>query len=395
MDWIDAFVESTTLLRAPLQFRLWSAIGTIAATLERRVWTTTDHRTLFPNLYIILTGLAGSGKTTMVRESHTYLSQINGLHLGPDNPNKASFLHSLEAASRVTKSGAIFHALTALPRELGTMFPRNDPQFLEDLSDMWESPPRYTAPRVVSKSIIVENPTVNILGAAVPDVVNAIIPETHWNQGITSWLLFIYGTKPVMPNRNFFEVPPEAGNGALLLRRLEIIFNEFHGEFEWETDAKIYTNSLINSGIPPTPSYSRLIPYNERRDMHLGKLAMISSVSAQRDHRVELTDVERARGWMLEAEKSMPDVFRAMVQKSDVQVLDDLHYHTYALYARVPRKERKPIPDAELCSFLENKVPADRIRKIIDMAESTGRIKKGVFPGEWIPQPLDKVGGSE
>jgi hypothetical protein len=395
MDWIDAYVESTTILRAPEAFRLWSAIGTIAAVLERRVWSTTDHGALFPNLYGLLCGTPGSGKTTMVREAHTYLSQINGLHLGPDNPTKASFLHALEGAIRTTASGAVFSAMTVLPREFGVLIPRNDPQFLEDLSDIWESPPRYHAPRVVSKSVTVENPTVNILAAATPDTIGVILPESSWGQGFTSRLLFIYGVRNPQADRNIFEKRPVASNGSALLHHLRPMFFELHGEFEWEEDAMLAANEWINSGMPPAPTYSRLAHYNSRRDMHLLKLSMISAISAGRNLRIALADVNRARTWLLNAEKTMPDVFRAMVMKSDTQLLDDLHYHVYSIYARVPRKERKPVPDAELCRFLANKIPADRVRKIIEMAEATGRVKQGVVPGEWIPQSLDKVGGRE
>jgi hypothetical protein len=173
------------------------------------------------------------------------------------------------------------------------------------------------------------------------------------------------------------------------------MFYELEGEIRWEDTAMQAANAWINSGMAPEPTYSRLIHYNTRRDMHVLKLAMISSISAQRNMRVEASDVDRAKSWLLDAEKFMPDVFRAMGQKSDVQVLVDLHEYVYALYAKVVKKDRKPIPDEELCRFLENKVPSDKIRKVIEMAEATGRIKRGVYPGTWIPAPLNQIGGTE
>lgn len=41
-DWITDFVASTETMRSPDSFRLWGGIATIAAVLERRVWTETD-----------------------------------------------------------------------------------------------------------------------------------------------------------------------------------------------------------------------------------------------------------------------------------------------------------------------------------------------------------------
>jgi hypothetical protein len=88
----------------------------------------------------------------------------------------------------------------------------------------------------------------------------------------------------------------------------------------------------------------------------------------------------------------MPDIFRAMGMKSDSQVIADLHYYLYRMWSSVAIHERKPIKDKDIYGFLHTRVPSEKIAKLIDVAEKTGYIKKGPYPGEWIPRPLGDFG---
>jgi hypothetical protein len=115
---------------------------------------------------------------------------------------------------------------------------------------------------------------------------------------------------------------------------------------------------------------------------------MISSASRCCDLEIAQEDVERARSWLLEAEKFMPDIFASMKQKSDSQVLLDLHFFMYQLWASVAREERKPVMEDKIYEFLSERVPSSQIGKIIEVAEKTGMMKRGMYPCEWIPRPL-------
>ncbi len=143
--------------------------------------------------------------------------------------------------------------------------------------------------------------------------------------------------------------------------------------------------------MEPTPQYGRLTHYISRRETHILKLAMISSVSAEHGLRIRASDFERAKHWLLTAEALMPDVFRAMVQKSDIQLIKDLHFHIYGLWSRLPRDKRKPVHEREIWAFLEDKAPSDRAPKILEAAIRAGWLARATFPNEYIPRTLDKV----
>jgi|SRR5579864_5964866 len=387
-------MQITETQRSPPSFRLWTAIATIAAVLERRVWTETDVKPLYPNLYTVLAGAPASGKTIMVsysREMLTPLVKPGGVFLGPDNPSAASFMDELGKSSKISINGMgvpFYSAMTVLCTELGDLISKYDKDFVAKLTTLYDNPPAYSMPRRVSKSLTVEVPCVNILAAATPDALGDTIPESAWGQGFTSRVIFIYGPIPDMTRRIFQR--PQQQDKTHLQARLKLFFDELHGQFIWESDAQTAMENWFNiEKMRPIPTYGKLVNYVGRRDVHTMKLAMISAVSAGHGLTVTLEDFLRGRQWLLDAEVLMPDVFRAMAQKSDTQLLQDAHYFFLTKFGKVAREKRQPIKDRELWDWFSSRAPHEKIQGLITAMEKTGRLRRGGFSGDWIPNSLD------
>lgn len=389
-DWIEDFVDYTASVRSPTMFRLWAGILAVSAILERRTYTVTDGPDpLRPNMYISLVGAPASGKSIAVGLVRKTIGSIGGLGLGPDNPSPASFLDALAATTKIALNGGgsvIQSALTVLCREFGNFIPKYDEGFIANLADIYDNPILFSAPRRTSKSVAIEHPTINILAAATPAALGTL-PEAVWGEGLTSRIIFIYATQPT-GIRNIFRKGQQINMGDFT-KRLEEFYNEVHGEFLWEEEAQNAIHHWFNvEKCAPVPTYGRLVNYIGRRNEHVMKLAMISSVSAGNFPHVTLRDFVRGRQWLLDAEKSMPDVFRSMTAKNDMQLIQDAHYHLYVRYSKIGRDDRKPIPEKEINQYLENKTTSDRIPGIILQMERSGRIKKTGF-GDYIPLPFD------
>jgi hypothetical protein len=348
---------------------------------------------LFPNLFTILAGVPATGKSISVGLARNLWATVKGLRLGPDNPTKASFLDELELANRTSLDGeghlTIYSAMSVPCFEFGVLIQKNDTAFLNDLTHIFDNPMAYTAPRRSSKSLNIPKPTINILAGVTPDYLGDVLPETAWGQGFTSRLIFIYGTHLAPDGRDVF-VRKADTDMSELAGRLDDIFNDLKGEFWWKEDARHEFHAWYRGGKKPEPDYGRLAHYNSRRDSHVLKLAMISAVAAEHELTVHKSDFDRALSWMIEAEKVMPDVFRAMAQKSDQQLIADLHYHIYSMYSRTATDGRKPIRERELWKFFENRAPSERIEHLIGLAVKSGRLQM-TLPGEYIPKALDGV----
>jgi len=323
------------------------------------------------------------------------LAPIKGLFLGPDAPTKASFIDSLEASAKVSTNGSgmtIFSAMTVLCEEFGVLIPKYDDSFLATLSKLYDNGPIHTEPRRSVKSSRIENPTVNILAAATPAALSTF-PEAAWGEGFTSRVVFVYGTTPEV-YRDMFAKRPESDIESLQ-KELDRLFNELHGPFEWEDEAQDAIRHWFNDEkLAPTPTYGRLVNYLGRRNEHTMKLSMISAVSAGNGLTVTLSDFLRGRQWLLDAEEMMPDVFRAMKQKSDTQLIQDMHQAMWQEYAKIARDKRVDMDESWMWNYLREKVTSDKIKTIITAAEKSGLIRpSGLLPGKWAPAPIDLATG--
>jgi hypothetical protein len=393
-DWIDSYVEATKAVPSPEPFRLWSAITAISGVLERKVHTMGSAGPIYPNLFTVLVGPPAAGKTNAIRPIRDLWSRVKGLNISPDNVTKAALIDALSRSLRTIINGAdsayTFSAMAVPCSEFGVFFTHHDTEFLSVLNHIYDSPASYKEERRTAGIIEINKPYLVMLAATQPDFLNSFLPEEAWGMGFTSRLIMIYAD--VATSADLFAAV-EVKSAALESKLVDMF--QIKGEFKWTRTAIDEINAWNRAGCPPRPDHSKLLHYNGRRALHAIKLAMISSVSRSPGiNIVEVEDFERAKDWMLEAEKTMPDIFRAMGAKSDVQVISDLHFHVYRIWSSVAIDKRKPVHQQVFYEFLHTRVTSDRIPKLIEAAERTGYFKRGPYPDEWIPNPLGNFGKS-
>jgi len=76
LDWIKTYLVYDEESESPTLFKVWMAIGTIASALERKCYIKWKRDTIYPNLYIVLTGPPGCRKGTAMRPAKQFLDKI-------------------------------------------------------------------------------------------------------------------------------------------------------------------------------------------------------------------------------------------------------------------------------------------------------------------------------
>jgi hypothetical protein len=393
LDWITTFLSETAEMHIPESFRLWTAISTIAAVMERRVYTETwAPDPCYGNLYTILVGGPGSGKTVALKIAYMLLSKVKGLHLAPDNVTKASFTDSLESSTRMIINGhttpLIFSSMTSCCFELGVLIPANDRDFLSTLNHIFDNPPHYNAPRRTTKDTRIIRPNFTLMAGTTPDFLNNLLPEAAWGEGFASRLIFVYGEKLNQADKDLFK-KPEKKEFPSLERDLNKMF-ELCGEFMWDDDACDELNTWYRQDMPPIPMHSKLAQYLSRRAVYAIKLCMISALSSGRGLHVNLHDFHRAKKWLLIVEEQMPNVFLSMGMKSDTTLLHELRYYVYQIYGTNVRDNRKPVFEKDIFNWLHQRLPSERVVAVFEGAKRTGVIKSA-GAGYWIPGALNEI----
>lgn len=394
MDWIESFMLATANTNSPERFRLWSAISAISGALERRVWTEGTGGPIFPHLYNVLVGAPASGKTTSIRIVRDLWSRIPGFHVAADNLTREALVDAMAKSLRTIVNGAefplIYSALNVACSEFGVFFANHDTHYLSFINHIYDGLNSYKEERRTVDPPEVIKPHLVILAGTQPDFLGSFMPEEAWGMGFTSRLLLIYSAAP--GTTKIF------GKSVDVSKGLQGGINDLavlKGEFVWMDDAIDEFVAWDKSGPggiggAPIPQHPRLRHYLGRRPLNVIKLSMISSASRGVSMTVTIDDVERAKSWLLEAEAGMPDIFLSMAQKSDSQIIDDMHLALYRMYSSVVRGERKPIQKEAVYRYLAKRIPSPLIPKIIETAEHMGVLKPGTYPDEWIPAPLNE-----
>lgn len=396
MDWIEGYMAFTEGQPTPERFRLWSGIAAIGAALERRVWTVTASKKTFPNLFVLLVGPPTSGKTVAIDIAYEFWRDTKCYQFAPKSVSSAAVIDSLRDAGRTQMIGGQlveYHSLIVPCPEFGTFMNAHDLGMMANVNDIWDCPSVFGQKRRTvngGKTMEIINPQLNILGGAQPGFLASILPDEAWSMGFTSRLILVYGQEaPLVSLFNGVTYDPTARKRLLDgMARM----SKAYGQFKWEAAAAHAIESWYAKRMEPIPMHAKLQNYNGRRILQFLKLIMVATIA--RTHEdiqlvISLDDIERARHWLLDAESLMPDVFREMKGKSDFDVLKDLHYAMWGVYVA---KKKHPINSEFMHSFLAERVPSEKIDRIIETAEKTGMISRMAGTEMYIPKALSTYG---
>lgn len=401
-DWINTYVAFTEGIPSPQLFRQWAAIGTIGAALERRTWTTAARRILYPNLFTLLVGPPGSGKTEAIYPARELLIEAKKFKLAPDNFTKAALVDALTNADRkiVLPDNKLieYHSLAIMQDELGVLVSAHDLEFLSVLNKLFDNPKNYSEQRRHhddGKERSLVHPQLNILAGVQPLFLASLLPEEAWGMGTTARLIMVHSE--TIPDVDLFggdDIGIHVSRGELV-RGLQQLA-KLVGRWGWETDAAKELARWHKQKMPPIPAHSRLQYYNARRVIHVMKLCVISAASRVSMHfngepamQVSLLDVTRAKDWLIHAETLMPDIFRGMEYRSDSTVILEMHRFAWQQHAVT----KKPLHESTLIQFLSHHgVRSERVARVLEVAERSGVLSREPGSRLYTPRPTNEHG---
>lgn len=394
-DFISDFLSLTEGAVSPRVFRLWAAIALVGGALGRRVWAKTGKGPIYPNLYILLVGPPGSGKS-IVEEAKGLISSVNdpitkngAFKVASNSITSASIIDELAKAkfTRIMPQGPplVYHSLFIAAEELQVLLPGYDTQIIGKLNELYNnSPIPYSESRRTGgvREISIENPQLSILAGAQPAYFASTFPEEVWSTGFARRVIMIYSDE-VMLNSLWYEPAVDLGLRPRLIFRLTEMGHLF-GNAKWTPEAAETLDKWHLASGPPTPQHSKLAQYIRNRTVNIVKLSLISAVSRTSKLVIEKVDVDRAIEWLTEAEVRMPDIFRAMIGKSDSQVIEEMHYFVTQTWA----KTKKGVDAGRIMRFLLLRVPTDKAEKIFQMAEKAGILARVAGTQDlFVPRP--------
>lgn len=389
-SFIEAYLEYTALLPSPEIFRKWTAIAIIAGALERKVWVRTAPGNLYPNLYVWLVAPPGKGKTVLTSQAWdlwNYLAEEDKHWVASASITKASFVDELNEAERKLlrpqdeESIVQFNALKISCDELGVLIPAYDTDFISTLTHLYDGKPYSERRRTSKNNFKIQAPNVSLLAGTQPGYLINLLPEVAWEQGLLSRMMLIFSDETTI--KDIFQ---EESFNERLWERLQkelLHISRLYGKMTFAPEAMEFVRNWHMEGGKPIPNHPKLRHYTSRRTAHLLKLAMVASTATSDELIITMDHVQDALSWMVEAENFMPDIFKAMSTGGDSQAITDCWHFAYETYIR---EGKKPIQKHRLVYFLQERVPAYSVERILEVMVSANILEQEL--GAYIPKPL-------
>lgn len=383
----------------------------MGAALERRCWAVTARGFTFPNLFVILIGRPGIGKSEAINRASALVqsTKVEGIYepaciLAPVDVTKSS-LYDFIASSKCKRMGpdpegmalgiegdGAYHSCFLSVSELSDLMRDHDNALLSALHGLYDCLPMITEERRyrADNPIKIPRGQVSLLGGTTPAYISRTFPPSAWDEGFMARSILIYSNEHIEPDLFGSEDTELDHDLARQLTEDLRLIGKLQGKFEWSDDAKVAITTWQRTGRKPAPTHIRLEHYSTRRLRHSIKLSMIAAANRSDDMIIQAEDFQEALSWMIEAEEAMPQIFLEMVGKSDSQTLHELYFFVKQLHD-MPTNQGRAIRKGQIINFLKNKVPANQIDKILDIAvEADLLIKAAAISGEIRYKPGDK-----
>lgn len=378
-SWIASYEEFTAASGSPGIYRLWTAISCLAGAMERKVWVRTMQSDLYPNLYVLLVGGPGIGKSQALGHAERFWRGLKGHHVAPTSLTKASLIDALADAKRsIVRPGQIpphveFNSLLVPASELGAFLTSYENDFMNTLTTLYDGGTYAERRRTKDLKLEIPRPQLNFLGATTPSYLNAFLPAGAWDQGFLSRTILVYSGEQLIHDI-FAEDLVDPALKKALEDDLKLISEAF-GKMEFTPDAVEAIREWNFAKCEPVPEAPKLRYYCSRRLLHTLKLTMVASIDRSPDMWIEEQDFQRAKGWLLAAEQNMPDIFMSMQSGGDGQVMEDIWNQVHTLVAR----EGKPMSEARLLGIIQMKTTTHNVQPMFQNMIKSGMLE--LVPG--------------
>ena len=380
-DLITSYLTYTRDTEPPAIFHRWSLLTCVAAYLSRDIHLQHGHFTLYPNLYTLLIGSAGSRKSSAINIAKGLLRQSGYNHFSPTKTTKEKFFIDMAEhanggdggvedildqtlfGDRASDTSAVSE-MFIVAGEFNTFFGNNILDFVTDLGELWDYNGVFESKVKNSKSVQIMNPTISILGGNTPTGFASAFPIEILGQGFFSRTLMIFGER-TRAKITWPEPPCPDHTAELLVALREIKLHAISvGKLSLSQSSKDLLD-VIYKGWSDLED-ARFESYSNRRFTHLLKLCMVLAAIRLSDT-IQTEDVIYANTILAYAEHFMPKALGEFgkSRNSDVahkvlQLLEasNVPVSNMTIWKSVHTDLDKP---SDLTTILENLARADKI----------------------------------
>ena len=381
-DFITQYLTYTRETEPPAIYHRWAIITVLAAYLERSYYFQLGHSNIYPNLYVMLVGGAGTRKNTAINIAKTLLRKAGYRTIAASKTSKEKFF--LDLAEQNTSGSLVDDILdqnlfgdTTNPIEVtpcyiasgefNTFFGNNILDFLSDLGELWDYEGVFDSKIKNGKSVQIPNPTITMIGGNTPATLAQTFPPQIIGQGFFSRLLMIWGYRT--REKITFPEDPDPEYTQMLVEFIRRVKPNVQTRVELIPTARRLLDVIYKSA--GTIHDPRFESYYNRRFSQLIKLCIVC-MCACGENKITESIVGYANTILVHAEQFMPKALGefGLAKNSDIthKVLEVIYEAHEPLKIKdiwkVVHQDLENIQ--KLGEILRNLLEADKIQSIAE-----------------------------
>lgn len=298
---------------APASFHAWTVIGIMSSLLGRKCFIPQGYFTVFPNLYVVLVGEAGSRKSSSLNVAKDILRNLEDFPLAPESASREALLDSMEE-NRITYTSVgkqfEYHQATALAGELSEFLGGKhiSDSMTRFITSIWDEP-KFEYKTRNKGTVKLESPYFNMVACCTFDWLIGNLKMEMISDGFARRIIFVRGGYPEVYN-DWPELKPEQ---ASAMQRIVLECKRIHklvGEFVFTHEARALWRDLyvaIQKSLPDKPD--RVRNYYSTKHTLMLKVCMCLTAAYRNDKVVDSNMLKLVNKLFIETEKSLDEIY--------------------------------------------------------------------------------------
>lgn len=324
MSFLRNYLTYASGNEAPEMFHVWAAYTAISAAVARKVWLPFEDIAIYPNIYVMLVGDAGNGKSWAMQKCKRLLAKVPGVCISGSLETPQGLLRFMAGNDKADPpvespvkmlvkwpDGQLreTHPMTLVANEFVNFISLDDKGWINMLNDIYDEDVYHYRTKNQGEDNLI-GPYIVMLGALTTDVSHDLQKARIISTGLARRTFFQYGERrwfdPVP--KPAFTAEQEAARTAALSHLLKL--RQVNGPFVWTPEVDAWWTAWYRDHLALVPRRAPQIKsWFASKSTQLLKLAMLTALSERDDKVLCVGDFRVALAYLETLERDLPRIF--------------------------------------------------------------------------------------